>query len=141
MRTLTPRHAAGFVLFERSSGGRRYLLLRNRRHGTWGFPKGHCDPGEALLDCARRELAEETSLTDVRVYAEFSRTLTYRVRQARESWDKIVAYFLAEKASGEVRLSDEHDAASWGTRLESQALLVFEDLRRLLDEADAFEID
>ena len=29
---------------------------------TWGFVKGGCNPGESALDCAVRELEEETSL-------------------------------------------------------------------------------
>ena len=141
MRTSEPRLAAGFVLFEKSPKGRRYLILRNRRHGTWGFPKGHCEEGEEILDCARRELEEETSLKDIRIYPEFERTLTYRVRQAKNSWDKIVKYYLAERLSGDCKISDEHDASLWATRLEAQAKLNFEDLRRLIDEADAFPID
>ena len=29
----------------------------------WGFPKGHVDPGEELLEAAKREITEETGLT------------------------------------------------------------------------------
>jgi bis(5'-nucleosidyl)-tetraphosphatase len=141
MHTAASKRAAGFVLFERSPKGRRYLLLRNSRHGTWGFPKGHCNDGEDLLACARRELLEETSLTDVRIYPEFERTLSYRVRSPKGGWEKIVCYYLAEKLSGECRISDEHDQCAWMTRLEAQAKLGFEDLRQLMDEADAFSVD
>ena len=28
--------------------------------GIWAPPSGHADPGESMLDCARRELKEET---------------------------------------------------------------------------------
>lgn len=31
-----------------------------RRAGIWGFPGGHCAPGESAEDCGRRELWEET---------------------------------------------------------------------------------
>lgn len=42
----------------------RTLLIRQFRHAAdgdiWEIPAGRLDPGEAPLDCARRELAEET---------------------------------------------------------------------------------
>jgi 8-oxo-dGTP pyrophosphatase MutT (NUDIX family) len=135
------KNAAGFVLFERGAAGRRYLLLRNSRHGSWGFPKGHQDGDEDLPACARRELAEETSIVDIRVVDSFKRILRYRVRSPRGSWEKVVTYFLAEFVSGEVRLSHEHDDQLWATHAEARRMLDFDDLRRLLDEADRHPID
>jgi ADP-ribose pyrophosphatase len=45
-------------------GDGRFALVRQYRHAigreTLEFPAGRLDPGEAPLDCARRELAEET---------------------------------------------------------------------------------
>lgn len=38
------------------------LLVRGRRSQKWSFPKGHCKRGETNLECAQRELQEETGL-------------------------------------------------------------------------------
>lgn len=38
------------------------LLVRGRRSKKWSFPKGHCKGQETDLECAVRELKEETSL-------------------------------------------------------------------------------
>lgn len=38
------------------------LLVRGKRSGKWSFPKGHCKAEENDLDCALRELKEETGL-------------------------------------------------------------------------------
>ena len=40
----------------------RYLLVQGRRSGKWSFPKGHPEVGETSLECAIRELHEETGL-------------------------------------------------------------------------------
>lgn len=47
--------------------GTRYLLMVERGDGYgWAVPGGHVEPGEAALQAAVRELAEETGYTDVR---------------------------------------------------------------------------
>jgi len=38
------------------------LLVRGRKSRKWSFPKGHCKQDENDLECALRELKEETGL-------------------------------------------------------------------------------
>jgi len=38
------------------------LLVRGRKSRKWSFPKGHCKQDENDLECALRELREETGL-------------------------------------------------------------------------------
>jgi 8-oxo-dGTP pyrophosphatase MutT (NUDIX family) len=33
-----------------------------QHHNRWDLPKGHVDPGETDIECARRELEEETAI-------------------------------------------------------------------------------
>lgn len=44
-----------------------YVLLVKRKNnpnaGLWGFPGGHVELGETGLECAKRELLEETGIT------------------------------------------------------------------------------
>ena len=129
------REAAGFVLYRRSEHGPLILLLRNARHGDWGFPKGHRDGDETLEACARRELLEETGLSEIRVLPDFHRVERYRVGGAA-GWDKEVHYWLAELESGELVRSDEHDEVVWESASQASKRLRHESLRRLLDAAN-----
>jgi 8-oxo-dGTP diphosphatase len=56
--------AAGGVIW-RTDGKRRLevLLIHRPRYDDWSFPKGKLDPGESHVDCAEREVLEETGLT------------------------------------------------------------------------------
>jgi 8-oxo-dGTP pyrophosphatase MutT (NUDIX family) len=52
--------AAATVVRDRNGS---FLVVRSIRRGSWDCPGGRREPGESVLDCARRELAEETGLT------------------------------------------------------------------------------
>lgn len=59
--------SAGLLLYRRTATGLEVFLVhpggpffRDRDDGWWTVPKGLPDPGEAALDAARREFAEET---------------------------------------------------------------------------------
>jgi 8-oxo-dGTP pyrophosphatase MutT (NUDIX family) len=45
------------------------LLVHGRRSKKWSFPKGHRHTSESSLDCALRELYEETGLQPNRKYS------------------------------------------------------------------------
>jgi 8-oxo-dGTP pyrophosphatase MutT (NUDIX family) len=58
------RQVAGVVLLR--TDGAALLQLREEKPGLpdagkWVFPGGHCDAGEQVADCARREFLEETT--------------------------------------------------------------------------------
>ena len=118
------------------TGVSRYLLLRV--YAYWDFPKGELEPGEEPLAAARREVAEETGLADVRFpWGEaFRETPPY-------SRGKVARYYLAEAPSGEARLQvspalgrPEHHELRWLAYDEARALLG-DRLRPILDCAHA----
>ncbi|HYC78547.1 MAG TPA: NUDIX domain-containing protein [Planctomycetota bacterium] len=133
--------AAGTILFHDAPEGRRFLLLRNRRHGTWGFPKGKLETGEDHATAARRELAEETGVVDATFVPDFETQSIYVPKRrdgdddADDDGKKRVVYFLGSVTSPAFRRSDEHDAGGWMSPEEVVAMLQFEDLRRVFREA------
>ena len=66
----------GMVIVRREGKGLRYLLL-HKGGGYWGFPKGRPQPGEDQLTTAKRELAEETGITDVKMIDGFCHGYNY----------------------------------------------------------------
>lgn len=64
-RHYDPGHftASGFVIHPR---GDRVLLINHAKIGAWLQPGGHIDPDDASIpDAARREIAEETGVTQL----------------------------------------------------------------------------
>lgn len=66
-RDKSGRTSAGLLLYRRDPDALRVLLAHpggpywvGRDAGHWTIPKGEADPGEELLDVARREFREET---------------------------------------------------------------------------------
>lgn len=57
--------SAGFVIVRRFSDGIRFLGLR--RFSNFDLPKGHVEPGENVLDAAKREAHEESCITDLKM--------------------------------------------------------------------------
>jgi 8-oxo-dGTP pyrophosphatase MutT (NUDIX family) len=121
---MTPRKlAAGVVVFRRTDGGVRLLVLR--AYKNWDFPKGRVEPGESELDAARRECAEETGLAELDFpFGDAHRdTVPYAA-------GKVARYFLAETQSAAVTLPvspelgrPEHHEWRWVSFDEAEELL------------------
>lgn len=115
------RLAAGMVVVRRFAGEWRWLMLRAYRN--WDFPKGEVEPGEDPLAAARREVAEETSLTSLamRWGDDYCETAPYGGKVAR--------YYLAESPQGDVSLPisaelgrPEHHEFRWVDLEQARAL-------------------
>lgn len=106
--TPAARVAAGFFL---QGPDQKWLLLRNRKRGDWGFPKGHRQADESLVAVALRECIEECGIAALAVQG-LAGTLRYRLPSGPL---KDVHYFYATTQYTRLRLSHEHDTAGWFT--------------------------
>ena len=132
-------HAAGIVLYDKADPKRpTYLLLRNARHRTWGFPKGHLEKGEHARQGALRETLEETGLK-CEIDEEFYVEVAYEVpgKEARYGGPKVTAYYAAPASPSALQISDEHDRAEWLPLEKARETLQFDSLRELLTKVDA----
>lgn len=117
------RRSAGVVVVRRFGDATKFLLLRC--FGYWDFPKGEVEDGEDPFETARREVAEETGLSelDFRWGAELTETQPY-------AHGKVARYYLAESPKGDVILpvspelgTPEHHEFRWVTAEQARSLL------------------
>ena len=56
----TTESAGGIVLNQENK-----ILIVNQNHDSWSLPKGHVDPGETILEAAKREIYEESGVSQL----------------------------------------------------------------------------
>jgi 8-oxo-dGTP pyrophosphatase MutT (NUDIX family) len=104
------------VLVVRGEPIESFLLMRHPHR--LDLPKGHCEAGESDLDCALRELQEETGITanDIELDPDFRFAVDYHVRYRslnHELVHKTVVFFLARLLRDvDIQLS-EHAGYGW----------------------------
>jgi len=103
------RVAAGFLLEHGRGPDRRWLLLHSVKWREWGFPKGHCEPGESPLRTALRECGEGCGIALIATTGRAYRA-DYTLGDGRR---KRVHYFPARTAQTTIDLSSEHDRGEW----------------------------
>jgi 8-oxo-dGTP pyrophosphatase MutT (NUDIX family) len=101
--------AAGLIVRREFARGSRWLLLKAAKHHEWGFPKGHQELGETLLQTAQRECAEECGIGLLAIEGP-PLELHYSLPSGRS---KRAVYFPALTACRDIILSPEHSAGFW----------------------------
>lgn len=134
--------SAGAIVFRREDSNILYLLLnypgRSDSGDYWDLPKGNIEKGEKPLETAKREIAEETGLTDVAFVERFIKWIKYFYRAEGKMVSKIVTFYLAETRNKDVTISYEHSGYTWLPFEEALAKLTFENAKGILREANMF---
>ncbi len=129
-----PREISAGVIVFRPAPEPHFLLL-HYESGHWDFPKGHIEAGEDARETARRELKEETGISQVRFLDGYKETLRYFFRQKGAGIFKVVIYFLAETEQSDVTLSSEHIGFDWLPYDAALERLTFKNSRDILVKA------
>jgi 8-oxo-dGTP diphosphatase len=127
------------VTLVRAAGGvvhrnGRVLLVHRPKYDDWTLPKGKAVPGESDLDCAKREVREETGLICA-IERELPQT-RYTDALGRP---KRVRWWLMAPLAGTFTGTPEVDEIRWETPTEAAELLTYDrdvDLLRSLGSSE-----
>ncbi len=106
------------VLVYRDEPKRSFLLMKHAER--WDLPKGHVDPDESDVDCALRELKEETGIDpgSVVVDKDFRFVHHYPIARGRtkdkvgEQLKELVIYLVRLTRDVKIHVT-EHDGYRW----------------------------
>ncbi len=107
--------SCGFLIY-RGQPIESFLLMEHKKR--LDLPKGHVEPGESEMECAYRELEEETGIksADIEVDPDFRHTSEYEVRYKkydRQPIPKTTVIFLARLlVPVEIQIT-EHKGFHW----------------------------
>jgi 8-oxo-dGTP pyrophosphatase MutT (NUDIX family) len=128
--------SAGGVVFRRGADGEpRFLLIRDS-YRNWGFPKGHLEAGEPPAEAARREIAEETGLTDPVLHGPIE-VIDWYFRFRGKTIHKYCHFFLLESKQGEPvpQVEEGITDCTWQSLEDSLRTISYDNARSVLERA------
>jgi 8-oxo-dGTP pyrophosphatase MutT (NUDIX family) len=128
--------SAGGVVFRRGADAdARYLLILDSYH-NWGFPKGHLEAGEPPADAARREVAEETGLTDLILHGPIQ-VIDWYFRFRGKTIHKYCHFFLLESKHGDPvpQVEEGITDCAWRALEEARTTISYDNARGVLERA------
>jgi len=112
MFSIKTESAGGVIL---NSKGQ--VLVVNQHGSSWSLPKGHVEGDELLLEAAKREIKEETGITDLEFIRELGSYTRYRIglhAEEDESELKHITFFLFMTTQMDLKPEDqENPEAKW----------------------------
>jgi len=122
--------AAGALLWRENSQLEIEIALIHRpRYGDWSLPKGKVDDGETTLQCAYREVFEETG-----VKAQFTRELG-SVEYLESGESKRVKYWAAKAPSfdQQFKVNEEVDEIRWLNPVDATSLATHDSDKSIIE--------
>jgi 8-oxo-dGTP pyrophosphatase MutT (NUDIX family) len=127
--------SCGAVIF-RVGNGTEYLLLHYEA-GHWDFVKGHVETGESEEETVKREILEETGLSNNAFLNGFRERIDYFYRRRGRLVSKEVIFYLVRNAGEEqVKISGEHVGYEWLNYPEALARLTYKNAKETLRKAE-----
>ena len=115
------------------------VLLLQYPQGHWDLPKGHVeDIDSERLETARRELQEETGITEFEFVPKFEDRTQYTYNYKGKKRTKQVYWYIAMTEKISIKLSKEHRDYMWLDWSQAIELITHQETKRILQSAQAF---
>jgi bis(5'-nucleosidyl)-tetraphosphatase len=130
----------GVVPVHKNDGQWRVLVIHQisyRGDDFWIFPKGHAEGDETPEETAKRELTEETGITDVGIDSKNSFPVAYSFVHEGVRIEKTVSYFLGIVSDTTTHISQPHEVKElrWCSWEEADELLTHQNSKDVLKAA------
>jgi len=135
---MTKDQSFGIIpIFKNPEGDFLFCLVQHQGE-HWGFPKGHPNTNEPEEETAKRELEEETGITDIKIISDISFDQQYIFEKDGTVYDKSVKYFLAFVSNVNTSIPDdfknEISEMKWLAFKEARELITFDNAKVVLDQ-------
>lgn len=124
--------SCGAVIYKKENG-KFLFLLELQSNGHYSFPKGHIANNETEVECAKREIKEETNL-DVIIDTNFKYTISYFIGDKKIYKD--ATYFVAvPKTFNLLKQDSEILECNWYTYEEVLSRLEYSNIKEVFYNA------
>lgn len=111
-------------------GEYEYAIIQGRSTGKWSFPKGHSKRGETPLECAKREIMEETGIP--------SYLLSNPIHFMKLASGKYYLFELTEKVQFDPKDSFEVQQTKWATIEEMRGLSLNAGIQQFIERSSRY---
>ena len=130
----------GIILFTKENKEIKYLLLYRKPHEnfkeSWDFVKGNVEEKESELETLKRELIEETGISDFNLTKNFKERIKLFYKRDNQTIFKEIIFYLGETKIKDIKLSYEHDSYKWCNYEEALQLLTHKNSKNIFKKAN-----
>lgn len=125
-------------VFKKSEGGFLFCVIE-RQGVDWSIPKGKPNAGESEEETARRELQEETGITEIELVPDIAFHQKFDFEHEGIKYHKTVKYFLAFVSNINTKIPEEFKKEvsdiKWLPFEEAKAIISYDNAKVILDQA------
>lgn len=147
MRRAIYRHTAGGIVVHKKTG---MIAIVQQPNNVWSMPKGGIESHEDPLTAARREIFEETGITEAHLVKELGKYKRFKIGKYRRDDESVIKdirmYLFTTDQDTLTPFDKKHPEARWVDRMEAYKMLThpkdkafykkhFKDLPPALDES------